>query len=281
MLLIAGALAGWAGCGIQDSEDFDPEGGSPSGAGGSGAASGTTASTGSGADGAGGGYGQGGASTGTGPPLADTTPHEVACGSETCTVPEETCCIDNGSASCIRGGCPGTINRGSFSTVHCDDAADCNPGSICCVTSGSEVTLYECSKASECTGYESCIPNGVCSDGLTCVSNDDEVTGAKCVGESASISCGSTACAVGEICCNDQSLACVAAGSDCMHSYECDSASDCGPNASCCADGAGGSICLWSSCSGLTFCATDAECPGTACAVQPGLDVPDGYKVCN
>jgi hypothetical protein len=195
------------------------------------------------------------------------------------------CCASDSGGTCAPAAeaCPTrTSSTGNSFEVQCDDGADCPADEVCCVTEDSSAFEFACSTIEDCGGYESCIPGGSCSAGLTCIPDAAEFTGAKCVGAMASITCGSTTCVGGEFCCNDQSAVCVPPGSQCSHSYECDSPSDCGPGASCCDDGFGGSVCTWGACGKLTFCAMDTECPmGGTCSAQAGLDVPDGFQVCN
>jgi hypothetical protein len=63
-----------------------------------------------------------------------TLPGRVRCGSTTCAVPTEKCCVD--SATGAPSGCvaAGTACGSSEADVTCDESADCASAGLCCVT---------------------------------------------------------------------------------------------------------------------------------------------------
>src|SRR5512140_3202896 len=55
---------------------------------------------------------------------------QVACGTLTCSVSSQTCCVQpDAGASCIANG---NNCQGAVAVLRCEKAADCNSGSVCC-----------------------------------------------------------------------------------------------------------------------------------------------------
>jgi hypothetical protein len=98
----------------------------------------------------------------------------IACGSETCKLPGEVCCVFTGSGPrqqfCAPGACPASpplVDAGEYDSrvvVGCDDPTDCDtPGNVCCAgtfddkCSPAYLTLIECRAAGACP---SCTADG-------------------------------------------------------------------------------------------------------------------------
>ena len=100
------------------------------------------------------------------PKVPPSDPSSVDCAGSKCAVPTRACCAESSQASCIDsngGNCQGTVAR-------CDEAANCNPGDVCCVTDirpyGLETTCQQ-----SCGGSDprSCRKNAECPNGESCV----------------------------------------------------------------------------------------------------------------
>lgn len=127
---------------------------------------------------------------------ADAT-RTISCGPETCSLPNEVCCVFYGGPAptkfCAEGTCPavapvdGGENYALRTVVRCDDPTDCEaPGNVCCAASaGSCVTnifdVVECRALANCiscadadggspVGYPLCRATGTsdCSGGSGC-----------------------------------------------------------------------------------------------------------------
>ena len=139
-------------------------GGSPGGAGGStGGAGGSTGGAGGAAGGGAG--GTGGSAGGGGSPTGS-----VACGSATCSLPNELCCVNQGGSTCIPDGtnCQGT-------DVFCDGPEDCPGTQVCCgqIGTGTSYANLMCRNASQCTFQDQRIvvcggDPSVCPNGTNC-----------------------------------------------------------------------------------------------------------------
>lgn len=272
-LLLVGAVTAslFAACSIQDSEDLDDDGGEE----GSGGAS---ASTGGGAE------GQGGSNT-------EGTPGTVQCGAEVCSLPDEKCCGETSACIPSADSCPevpcaffceGSGGMGVVE-ISCDDAADCADGQVCCAEyADSNHATIACGNA-PCPTYEVCIPDGTCSDGLTCVEALPKPTGALCVGDDAQVACGEMLCdGATPVCCGDATLDCVGYDdTSCGVPLSCNDAADCGPGYFCCFDGFASSC--TSECTTTTLCESVDDCPSssTACEADPVAAYPAGFKSCN
>jgi hypothetical protein len=95
-----------------------------------------------------------------GPVVPPTDKDHVACGSGSCSVPTEECCQMQSGSVCQAangGGCNGVIAR-------CDEAANCQPGQVCCVTkltaSGLETECQSSCQGGD--GVQSCRTDGEC-----------------------------------------------------------------------------------------------------------------------
>lgn len=98
---------------------------------------------------------------------AAPTPGVVRCGSGTCAVSTSTCCqesdVDAGGTRCLLGTqvtCPAQTGA-----VHCQAAADCKTGEICCDVGGYGNT--QC--ATSCANFQMCRTNSECKNGQPCV----------------------------------------------------------------------------------------------------------------
>lgn len=175
-LIVCGGLAAaiTAACGSDAGSTIpDPDAGE---AGSSGASSGPREA------GAGGVTADGGIDPPGAGPGGDT--NQIACGTTTCPIPAETCCVSdvqNGGRgfACVAGStCPQPAGGGGDTTaLKCASSANCASGTVCCVTENGGVASSEC-KAS-CTGGDSaqlCDPKqgdaGGCPEASPCSSKD-------------------------------------------------------------------------------------------------------------
>jgi hypothetical protein len=104
----------------------------------------------------------------------DATPdapvRSVACGPETCLLPDEVCCVYYGGTSapirfCASMSCPVKApNDGGYTNktqVSCDDSTDCEtPGNVCCAASTASCSASALTVV-ECRAPENCAPCGV------------------------------------------------------------------------------------------------------------------------
>ena len=139
-----------------------------------GSTSGTDAASGDGGPGNGGGDAAGGGDAGVpgddgGVPEggAPVTPHAVACGAASCDTQKETCCaLADGGGGCVAGttaACP----AGS-ATLHCTEAADCDPGSICCGNIDFQSGTPSTACAATCSTFQFCGTSAECRTGEPC-----------------------------------------------------------------------------------------------------------------
>lgn len=79
----------------------------------------------------------------------------LTCGSATCLIPGETCCVTNPPGpgtfafGCVVGTtCPvpdaGAGGGDRPTALQCSSAANCGPGTVCCATTGAQGTSSEC-----------------------------------------------------------------------------------------------------------------------------------------
>lgn len=138
--IFVSASAVWVGCGGDDSTAASGSDGGVDGSasGDDGAAVGSDGSPGSGSDAAGGGGGGGG---GDGGRSADGGPGgstgAVACGTTTCTVPAESCCVSDTGGGNFAFACSGTGDGGvcprNDVALKCEATANCSSGQVCCM----------------------------------------------------------------------------------------------------------------------------------------------------
>ena len=99
------------------------------------------------------------------PAVPPTDKGQISCGGGTCNVPSQECCQMPNAGVCQPsngGGCSGDIAR-------CDEAANCQPGQVCCVTKVTASGL-ETQCQSSCQGGEpqSCRTDGECGGAGPC-----------------------------------------------------------------------------------------------------------------
>jgi hypothetical protein len=118
-------------------DDATVQADSSGGGGGGGGGGGDSGGGGGGGDGGGGGGGDAGADTGPVPEGGSPSdPGKVACGATPCATGTQFCCVrpqagaDAGFVCDTDDGGPGVCNNGLRD--HCDEAADCDAGSVCC-----------------------------------------------------------------------------------------------------------------------------------------------------
>jgi hypothetical protein len=94
----------------------------------------------------------------------DASARTVMCGEETCTLPNEVCCVFSGNNPparfCAEGTCPARAPTDASHSqkvrVSCDDDTDCTtPGNVCCAASASSCSVnfldvVECRAPSAC-----------------------------------------------------------------------------------------------------------------------------------
>jgi hypothetical protein len=116
-----------------------------------------------------------------------SSPLMVACGSSTCNTSTEYCCVDTNIAdggqtqTCVppNGTCSTTAT-----TIHCDEAADCAGGAVCCGNFPRPGVQGNTSCLASCTGFQS----QLCRTDSECGTNSDAGALQKCVLQT----CGST-----------------------------------------------------------------------------------------
>ena len=101
-----------------------------------------------------------------GPVVPPSDKGRVPCGSDTCDVPSEECCEAPDASACQPAGggsCSGVVER-------CDEAANCQPGDVCCVTAlGSSGFATECRQSCVASEAQSCRTDGECGAMGPCV----------------------------------------------------------------------------------------------------------------
>lgn len=78
----------------------------------------------------------------------------LSCGSATCSIPAQSCCItnppgpNNFAFACVTGGCAVDAGPGGGgdppTALKCSGQANCGPGTVCCVSTGNNTTTSEC-----------------------------------------------------------------------------------------------------------------------------------------
>jgi hypothetical protein len=132
-----------------------------------------------------------GGTTADGGPGGSTT--SISCGSTSCAIPSQSCCVERtggggggggGSGAtyvCVSGsGCPvvdaGAGNNGDPPVaLQCSGAANCGPGTVCCVSQTSNTTLSSCQASCGKDSAQLCDPQAAtsgCTAGVACSSND-------------------------------------------------------------------------------------------------------------
>lgn len=100
------------------------------------------------------------------PGVPPSDKNHVSCGSDKCSVPGEECCEKLDASACQQatgGNCSGVVAR-------CDEAANCPPGQVCCVTSQSPSGLEtECRQSCQGGNPQSCRTDGECGGMGPCV----------------------------------------------------------------------------------------------------------------
>jgi hypothetical protein len=160
------ALAVWAGAAVVSacggSESSDVVGPAADAASSDGASS--TSSSGS----SGGASDGGSTSSSSG---GQSTPNKVACGSSSCTTPDQKCCttgmfVDGGVA--LDAGCIATADNCQGGSARCDDKTDCTNNEVCCGTFGSGGGAGTRCEATCGQGFQICKVTSECEDGGTC-----------------------------------------------------------------------------------------------------------------
>ena len=96
---------------------------------------------------------------------AGPLPGEIACGASPCPVPASQCCSDVDASTCDPAGsaCTGLVRT-------CDEAADCDPGEVCCVTQIAPKRFATACKASCDVGEpQACASSAECGDAGACL----------------------------------------------------------------------------------------------------------------
>ena len=258
--------------------DAGASGGAASGDGGraaggaSGAGSGGRSTGGAGAGGRGtGGAGMGGASTGgagTGGAAGGGAggmqepagvPGEVQCGTSSCKLPGQVCCIDttSGAAHCAMS-CDST----SQLPVSCDGSEDCSGGKPkCCYPTGGTAASCTagCIGRVFCGKDSDCIPGQRCAPGAGALAS---VFVCKAIPSVKTVWCGSAVCdvALGEMCCYDKTAKSEQCSKTCKAAdvkFACDAAEDCASGSSCCETRTGVGL------------ITGTQCVAGGCAAAP------------
>ncbi len=101
----------------------------------------------------------------------------IACGTTTCPIPAETCCVSelaNGgdrSFACVAGAtCPNPGGGGDVAALKCSSSANCAAGTVCCVSEKDGRAASEC-KAT-CGNGEAQLCDRNAPDGGGCPSSD-------------------------------------------------------------------------------------------------------------
>ncbi|HEY3352429.1 MAG TPA: hypothetical protein VGQ83_04205 [Polyangia bacterium] len=224
-------------------------------------------------------------------PQQDTgaTPGVIPCGSTTCDVATQECCIGPGGGTCIARGaqCQGL-------PASCDGPEDCAGGTpVCCAQLMGGGRGVQCTAANDCNGQRLCRVDGDCGANARCCAggtvggvsitwcapadqcpNTNPTTG---------VACGNTSCAAPEVCCQTLGGAsCTAAGGCQGLALSCDGPEDCASGTPVCCGhlggGGGGTQCVADgACTGGGFtsgvvCHSNADCPngGTCTSIPMG-----------
>ena len=192
----------------------------------------------------------------------------VICGEQTCDLATSYCVAGSG---CRPKGPDFDPQRVGPNSMLCDDASDCEAGSVCCMqgAGGGEVVM-EC-RVPPCHLFELCVPGGACSEGRRCLQDGTDGTGASCQPASPGAPCGKERCGgVRPVCCwegNAGKGTCVASPTDCpvdqnvgRAPYRCGSKADCA-GYFCLGQTFSGSQCIGGGLFDYAMCETFADCP--------------------
>jgi hypothetical protein len=117
-------------------------------------------------------------------PAPGGTISTIPCGNTQCAIPGETCCIlDNNGAVCIIAGtnCAAVVggaNQGEGAGLKCSGAANCAPGTVCCLSQDpiTGATVSVCAAACAAGDPQLCDPaalvTGCAGDAGVCSSNN-------------------------------------------------------------------------------------------------------------
>jgi hypothetical protein len=156
--LASGLLAGIATSACSSTSDTSTD---------AGASSGTDAASGDASPGNGSDAGAPGDDGGVPEGGAAVTPHTVACGAASCDTQRETCCaLADGGGGCVAGS-TATCPTGS-AALHCTEAADCDPGSICCGNIDFQSGTPSTGCATTCSTFQFCGTSAECTNGEPC-----------------------------------------------------------------------------------------------------------------
>ena len=169
------------------------------------------------------------------PPAGIGPTHEaIRCGEATCALGREVCCRGGDAAPRCVAAEPSSLPCAEGErVVRCDETADCEAGSRCCVTWGCTGGCPEeqaCEEKACAWGMqEVCADGAACSQGFRCDTSGAEP---RCVlAEVPRPRCGEALCASGELCCWDEEKhegVCAASCPEDGLSYACTSPSQCG-----------------------------------------------------
>jgi hypothetical protein len=235
------------------------------GAGGKGTGGASTGGAGaSGAAGTGGAGGSGGATK------PDGVPGEVHCGTSSCKLPGQVCCVDttSGDAHCATS-CDST----SQLPVSCDGAEDCSAGKPkCCYPTGGTAAacMASCPGRTFCGQDRDCVPGQRCAAGVGPLANVFICTA---VPTAKRVWCAGSVCnvALGELCCYDKTAKTEQCSAACAAGdvrFACDTADDCASGASCCETRTGVGL------------FTGTQCVAGGCAAAPAELTCGGTNAC-
>lgn len=195
----------------------------------------------------------------------------VICGKQTCDLATSYCVVDSG---CRPKGSDFDPDRVEPNSMLCDDASDCQAGSVCCMQGEGGEVIMQCS-APPCSLLEVCVPGGVCSTGRHCLRDETPGTGASCQPAFPGAPCGKQRCGGDRpVCCWDRNAnkgSCVASHRDCpvdpnaepntgVIPYRCGSKADCA-GYYCLGQTFTGSRCMGGGLFDYAMCETLADCP--------------------
>jgi hypothetical protein len=274
-------------------------GSSDSGAGDSGTG-GTTATGGRTGTGGRGGTGTGGAATGgtagtggsTGVEKPPGVPGQVHCGSASCKLTNQVCCIETATGAAH---CAASCDSNTQLPVSCDGAEDCTGGNKCCYPTGG--TTASC--MATCLGRVFCGSDRDCAAGQRCAPGTGALATVfvcTAVPVAKTIWCAGSPCDVGSgnVCCYDKSTKTEQCAKTCPSGnvrFACDGANDCATGESCCETRTGlgvftGADCRTGSCGagiptltcgGTNGCMSSEQCclgaSGSSCSSSCTSDV--------
>lgn len=280
------------GGGTADSGPGDSGTGGTTSTGGRSGTGGRGGTTGSGGTATGGSAGMGG-STGVEKPPG--VPGQVQCGSASCKLTTQVCCIETstGNAHCAAS-CDSTTQL----PVSCDGSEDCTGGKKCCYPTGG--TTASC--MATCLGRVFCGSDRDCAAGQRCAPGTGALATVfvcTAVPPAKTIWCGGAVCDVGSgnMCCYDKSTKTEQCAKSCPSGnvrFGCDGADDCASGSSCCETRTGvgvftGTDCVSGSCpsgapvltcGGANGCMSTEQCcltgTGSSCSASCTSDVACG-----